>query len=86
MINGYVFTLILIFGSMYWIYAMGRKGVCRRDQHYNAEDTELIQELHRGMERMGKRIESLETILMDRSEAYRQTPPPMPRHETAAHH
>lgn len=87
MINGYVFTLILIFGSMYWIYAMERKGVCRRDRHYNAEDTEIIQELHRGLERMGQRIEALETILLDRSEAYRKTPPPMPREEkTTRHH
>ncbi len=80
MINGYVFTLILIFGSLYWLYVMGRNGVCRKDQRYNAEDTEIIQELHRGMERMGQRIESLETILLDQGEHYRKSPPPMPDH------
>jgi len=81
MINGYLFTLVLIFGSMYWIYAMGRKGVCRRDQHYNEADTQVIQELHRGLERMGQRIEALETILLDQGEHYRRTPPPVPEHD-----
>ncbi len=83
MINGYVFTLILNFGCLYWLYVMGRNGVSRRDQSYNAEDTEIIQELHRGMERMGQRIESLETILLDQGEHYRKSPPPMPDHKAS---
>lgn len=81
--NGQLFVLLIIFGSMYWIYTMARIGVCRRDRHYNADDTQIIQELHRGMERMGKRMEALETILMDQNEAFRRTPPPVPRHEPA---
>ena len=82
-INGQLFALILIFGCMYWVYAMVKIGVNKKDRAYNQEDTETIQELHRGLEKMGKRIESLETILLDQNDRYRRTPPPMPREEFA---
>ena len=81
--SGQVFALLLIFGCLFWIYAMARIGVNKKDRAYNQEDTETIQELHRGLERMAKRIEALETILLDRNERFRETPPPVPRHETA---
>lgn len=78
-----LFVLCIIFGSMFWIYAMARTGVRKQDHRYNERETEIIQELHRGLEKMGKRIEALETILMDQSERFRQTPPPVPPRETA---
>jgi len=81
--SGQLFVLALVFGALYWIYAMANMGVKRKDRAYNSEDTEIIQDLHRGMEKMAKRIESLETILLDQNEKYKHTPPPMPRHETA---
>ena len=41
-----------------------------RGSHQNrtleAEETRMIQELHQGLERMEKRIEAIETLLMDR--------------------
>jgi phage shock protein B len=81
--SGLSFTLILIFGVLIWIYAMARMGVRRSDRACNQEDTETIQELHRGLQKMARRVESLETILLDQNELYRRTPPPMPRRETA---
>jgi len=33
-----------------------------------AEETRAMQEIHRGLERMEKRVEALETIILDRSE------------------
>ncbi len=33
-----------------------------------AEETRLIQEVHRGLQKMEDRIEALETLLMDRAE------------------
>lgn len=80
-----LFVLCIIFGSMYWIYAMARTGVRKQDHRYNQEETEIIQELHRGLERMGARIEALETLLLDQNEKYRRTPPPVPR-ETVERH
>ena len=74
-----LFALCIIFGSMYWIYVMARTGVRKQDHRYNEEETEIIQELHRGLEKMGARIEALETLLLDQNETYRRTPPPVPR-------
>lgn len=81
--SGYLFALILIFGCLAWIFAMFQFDVKRKDRAYNQEDTELIQELHRGLERMAARIEALETILLDQNERFRKTPPPIPRREPA---
>ncbi len=81
--NGELFVLLIIFGAMTWIYALARLKVNKNNVAYNKEDTATIQDLHRGLEMMVKRVESLETILMDQNERFRQTPPPMPRHEPA---
>lgn len=37
-----------------------------RDDEAQAEETKLMQELHQGLSRMEKRIEALETILLER--------------------
>ncbi len=37
-----------------------------RDEAAQAEETKLMQELHQGLSRMEKRIEALETILLER--------------------
>ncbi len=80
--NTQLFVLCIIFGSMFWIYAMARTGVRKQDHRYNEEETEIIQELHRGLEKMGKRIEALETILLDQAEYRRTSPPPVPPRES----
>lgn len=35
------------------------------DRELGAEETRLVQEIHQGLEKMEKRVESLETILTD---------------------
>lgn len=45
-----------------------RGGGSADDRYGNAGDSRLTQELHAGLMRMESRIESLETILMDRIE------------------
>ena len=79
--NGYIFTLCIIFGTMFWISSMARTKVAGKDRRYNEEETEIVQEIHRGLEKMGTRIEALETLLLDQAE-YRRTPPPVPPRET----
>ncbi len=76
-----IIELLILFGILYWIYDMVKLGMKKRDRKYNEADTEIIQELHRGMEKMATRIESLETILLDQGEHYRRMPPPMPSHD-----
>lgn len=76
-----IIELLIVFGALFWIYKLVTLKVKRKDSQYNDEDTEIIQELHRGMEKMASRIESLETILLGQGEHYRRMPPPVPDHE-----
>lgn len=80
--NGYIFTLFIVFGTMFWISSMARTRVAGMDRRYNEEETEIVQELHRGLERMGARIDALETILLDQAEYRRTSPPPVPPRES----
>lgn len=58
---------ILIVAGFFLIWALkivtGRDGL--KKEKLQAEETRLIQELHRGLARMEERIEALETILLD---------------------
>lgn len=40
----------------------------KESRGYGEEDTRLIQEIHRGLQRMDQRVDALETLLMDRRE------------------
>ena len=40
----------------------------RHDRRYDADDTRIMQEINRGLQRMEDRVEALETLLMDRSD------------------
>lgn len=71
--NVYLFTLCLIGLVMFFVYKMAHIGVSRSDAAYNPDETELIQEIHRGLTKMEERIDSLETILTERAE--RENPP-----------
>jgi len=49
----------------------------RYNGRYDADDTRIMQEINRGMQRMEDRVEALETLLMDRHErsrTYREAP------------
>jgi hypothetical protein len=46
--------------------ARGKRGPLRVKGGEQTNETQLIQELHEGLLKMEKRIESLETILLDR--------------------
>jgi phage shock protein B len=58
------FLVLCLIGCV--IYLALEKKVKHRDKtDYGDDDTRTIQEIHRGLQRMEDRIESLETILMD---------------------
>jgi len=44
-------------------------GVSRQDRETGADEVRLMQELHRGLSGLEKRVESLETLLMERRSA-----------------
>ena len=51
-------TILLIIKS--------RRGLTARTRQQEAEEAEMIQEMYRGLSEMEKRIDALETILLDR--------------------
>ncbi|GAB4333640.1 MAG: hypothetical protein Kow0099_05500 [Candidatus Abyssubacteria bacterium] len=72
-----VLTAAIVFGSIVAIVAiiftfilsvlrLKGGGSVRQGEPLNADETRLIQELHQGLAKMEKRVEALETILMDR--------------------
>ena len=77
------FALMLLFCLAIVVFAMrmvGREPSRARDKSV-IEETRLIQELYHGLNRMEQRVESLETLLLDRvpSSHSSVTPPPPPR-------
>ena len=67
----------IVFGSIIIILAMipvtilliirlFKGGISRTDRKKQAEEARMIQEIYQGLSRMEERIETLETILLDR--------------------
>jgi len=67
----------IVFGSIVAIFAIifgfallrsrvRKGGSLHQSEKINADETRLIQEIHKGLSRMEERVESLETILFDR--------------------
>ena len=61
-----VIMLALIPGTILLAIKLFRSGFSRTDQHQQAEETKMIQQIYQGLSRMEERIEALETILLDR--------------------
>lgn len=56
--------LCVICGTICRIMAINVKK--RESRGYGSEDTRIIQEIHRDLQRMDERVEALETLLMER--------------------
>ncbi len=62
---GSVVTLAgLLCGTILVIMRMRQSGT-RHNKHGSQDEVMMVQEIYRGLEKMEKRIEALETILMD---------------------
>lgn len=60
-----IIFMLGIFSIVILNILMGRKK--ERAQELNGEETRLIQEIHNGLSKLEKRIETLETIILDRT-------------------
>ena len=49
------------------IKAFKTGGISKKDKMANAEETKMIQDIYHGLSKMEERIETLETILIDRT-------------------
>ena len=77
------FIIMIIFGSIVLALAiigstilMGIKilkgGVSQKGQKIQADEARIIQEIYQGLARMEERVESLETILLERERARKE--------------
>lgn len=72
----FIFVLIFTGIVLAFVLQMTRLGVKRQDANYNEDETELLQELNKGIQRMEQRVEALETILMDKIQDVENKPKP----------
>ncbi len=63
--GGFVMGLAIIAGTILMAMRMRQGGLSAKSRKAQADEARLIQELYQGLLGMEKRVESLETILMD---------------------
>ncbi len=61
-----IILLAIIPVTILLIIRLFKGGISRTDRKKLAEETRMIQEIYQGLSRMEERIETLETILLDR--------------------
>ncbi len=61
-----VIFIALVFGTIITFIKILKGDISRKRQKNDAEEAGMIQEIFQGMSGMEKRIESLETLLLDR--------------------
>ena len=69
--NVFVFVIVLLSVILGFVYLMAR---LRQEKHQGGlqeNEVSVLQQLHRGLARMEQRIETLETLLLDRERAER---------------
>jgi phage shock protein B len=65
--GGSVLALAIIGGTFLMAIKIIKGGVSRKQQQLDAEEAKMIQEIYQSLTRMEERVESLETILIDRA-------------------
>jgi len=63
--GSFVLALAIVGGTILAIVRGRRQGWSRKSRETEAEDARLMQDIYQGLARMEKRVEALETILMD---------------------
>ena len=66
-IGSIVLSLAVVGGTILMIIRLRHGGLSKKDREQEVNEAEMIQEIYSGLSRMEKRIDALETILMDRS-------------------
>ena len=63
---GLVLSLAVIGGTILMSIRLRQGGLSKKDREQQMNEAEMIQEIYSGLSNMEKRIDALETILMDR--------------------
>jgi phage shock protein B len=64
--GGAVLILAIIGSTILMGIKIMKGGVSRKDQEFQTEETEMIQQIYQGLSRLEERVEALETIIIDR--------------------
>ena len=64
--TGIVLALAVIGGTVLMAIRLRHGGISRKDRQFQADEAGMIQEIYHGLSRLEQRVESLETLLMDR--------------------
>lgn len=64
--GGSVLALAIVGGTILMVIKILKGGLSRTDQEAQTEETKMVQEIYEGLSRMEQRVESLETIILDR--------------------
>ncbi len=63
---GIVLALAIIGGTFLMAIRIIKGGVSRRDREWSSREARMVQEIYQGVNNLEERVESLETILLDR--------------------
>ena len=63
---GLVLSLAIVGGTILMSIRLRHGGLSKKDRQQQADEADMIQEIYNGLSRMEKRIDALETLLMDR--------------------
>ena len=63
---GLVLSLAVIGGTILMSIRLRQGGLSKKDREQQMNEAEMIQEIYSGLSKMEKRIDALETILMER--------------------
>jgi|GEM_PF-1260043 phage shock protein B len=78
--SAFIFVLLILFIvvglpviCLTWIVKMRVDGSPRRNKKVDADETKIIQEIYRGLNKMEDRIDTLETILLEQEEIQKKS-------------
>ena len=63
---GILLALAIIGGTFLMAIRIIKGGVSRRDREWSSREARMVQEIYQGVNNLEERVESLETILLDR--------------------
>ena len=64
--GGIILALAIIGSTILMAIKMLKGGLSRKGQKLESEESRIIQEIYQGLSKMEKRVEALETIILDR--------------------
>lgn len=64
--GGIILALVIIGSTILMAIKMLKGGLSRKGQKLESEESRIIQEIYQGLSKMEKRVEALETIILDR--------------------